>query len=106
MSEDMSGAGAPKKAQGQRMGVKVQADDTVARGVYSNTAVVNMNENELTLDFLYIPPQAAVAYLRSRVQVSPRQARLLQQALAAALERYEQSFGPVPVPAKPDGLLH
>jgi len=88
------------------VGLKIRADEGVARGVYSNTALVNMNDNEVTLDFLYAPPQSREAFLRSRVVVSPRQAKQLQRVLAETVARYEQRYGALPEPKPRDPVLH
>lgn len=105
---DSKSSGGPGGAQrgGRRVGLKVRSEEAVARGVYSNTALVNMNDNEVTLDFLYVPPQSREAFLRARVVVSPRQAKQLQRVLADTVARYEERFGALPEPKPRDPVLH
>lgn len=97
--------GGPTGAQ-PRVNLQIQAEDAVARGVYSNSALVNLNENEITLDFLYIPPQSPVGHLRSRVILSPRQAKQLVRVLTDSMARYEQRFGALAEASKKEPLLH
>ncbi|MBM4321471.1 MAG: DUF3467 domain-containing protein [Deltaproteobacteria bacterium] len=104
------GAGGPTRADGgaqqARVNLQIQAEEAAARGIYSNSALVNLNENEITLDFLYIPPQSPVAHLRSRVILSPRQAKQLVRVLGESMARYERRFGTLGEPRKKDPFLH
>lgn len=89
--------GTPRVVQGgPRLNIKIQADDETARGVYSNSALVNINENEVTLDFVYIPPQSTKGHLRSRVVLTPRQAKQMVRVLGESVQRYERRFGTIP----------
>ena len=84
-------------------------DDSVASGVYSNGLMVHTSETEFTLDFLYMEPGRPTARVRSRVVVSPRQAKRLLRLLGDNVRRYERRFGPVPEPQpmpKGDPTVH
>ena len=90
--------------------LEIQLDDETAQGVYCNLAVVNHNDTEFTLDFIFVQPQAPRAKVRSRVVTSPRHVKRLLLALQENLARYEQTFGPVEPAAQrigePDGHYH
>jgi hypothetical protein len=75
--------------------LEIQLDEEIAQGVYCNLAVVNHNDAEFTLDFIFVQPQAPRAKVRSRVITSPRHVKRLLLALQENLTRYERSFGPV-----------
>ena len=75
--------------------LEIQVDEDVGQGVYANLAVVNHNDAEFVLDFIFVQPQAAKAKVRSRIVTSPRHAKRLMQALEENLSRYEARFGPV-----------
>jgi len=75
--------------------VEIKLDDETAQGVYANLAVVNHNESEFVIDFIFVQPQAPQAKVRSRVVTSPRHVKRLVQVLAENLKVYEQNFGPV-----------
>jgi len=90
--------------------LQIQIDDPVAQGAYVNMAMVNHNETEFVLDFMYLQPQQPVAKVRSRIITSPRHAKRFLLALQEQLARYEQRFGPIdvrppvpPMPGTPSG---
>ena len=75
---------------------KVQSDDIqidlsedVANGVYSNFVVTNMNSEEFVFDFTYLQPYANKGSVRSRVIMSPRNAKKLHQILTDNLAQYD-----------------
>lgn len=83
--------------------LEIQLDEDIAQGVYVNLSVVNHNENEFTLDFIYVQPQAPRAKVRSRIIASPRHAKQLLLALQDNVNRYEQTFGEiVPAMSRPE----
>ena len=67
----------------------------MAQGVYSNGLMVNVSETEVTLDFLYVQPAQPRAKVRSRVIVSPVQAKRMIRLLGENLKRFEERFGAV-----------
>lgn len=75
--------------------LEIQVDEQTGQGIYANLAVVNHNDAEFVLDFIFVQPQATKAKVRSRVITSPRHAKRLMQALEENLTRYEERFGPV-----------
>ena len=83
--------------------VEIQLDDETAQGVYANLAVVNHNETEFAIDFIYVQPQGNRAKVRSRVITSPKHIRHLISALERNLRSYEEKFGPERVSAKTEG---
>jgi len=90
--------------------LEIQLDEETAQGSYVNLAVVNHNETEFVVDFIFVQPQAPRAKVRSRIVTSPRHAKRLMLALQENLQRYEQVFGTIP-PAvqrvdEPEGHYH
>lgn len=84
--------------------LEIQLDNDVAQGTYVNLAVVNHTDAEVTLDFIYVQPQELKGKVRSRIIVSPRHAKRLLHALKENVERYEQSFGEIPLEFKRESL--
>ncbi len=91
MSEPKSGAG---KASLQ---VKIELDPTTAQGTYVNMAMVNHNETEFTLDFIYVQPQEAKGKVRARIISSPKHTKRLLLALQDSIAGYERKFGPIEI---------
>lgn len=73
--------------------LEIQLDEEIAHGAYVNLAVVNHNESEFVVDFIFVQPQAPRAKVRSRVILSPQHAKRLVAALQENVGRYEKSFG-------------
>ena len=69
--------------------LEIQLDEETAQGVYANMAVVNHNESEFVIDFVFVQPQAPRAKVRSRVVTSPGHVRRLIRTLEENLARYE-----------------
>lgn len=81
--------------------LEIQIDDDTAQGAYVNLAVVNHNETEFVLDFIYVQPQAPRAKVRARVVLAPQHAKRLFSALGENIGRYEKSFGEIAPAAHP-----
>lgn len=80
--------------------ISIQADASVAPGVYSNLMMITHRREEFVLDFLFVQPQRgpkgeAVASLRSRVISTPEHTKRILRALAENVRRYEAAFGPI-----------
>lgn len=82
--------------------LEIQLDEETAQGVYVNLAVVNHNESEFVLDFIFVQPQAPRAKVRSRVILAPQHAKRLVAALQDNVARYEQQLGEVRQESLPD----
>jgi hypothetical protein len=68
-------------------------DDTVAKGTYSNVAVIFHNQNEFIMDFAFVhPPKAKVV---SRVITSPAHAKSFLKAMDENIKQYEKKFGSI-----------
>jgi hypothetical protein len=76
--------------------IQIQIDDQVAQGIYANMAMVNHNETEFVLDFIYVQPQAK-AQVRSRIITSPKHLKRFLLALQDNVARYEAQFGKLDV---------
>jgi hypothetical protein len=92
------------------MQIPLQIDDAVALGMYVNMAMVNHNETEFVLDFIYLQPQAPKAVVRARLINSPKHMKRFLHALQENVARYEAQFGKIdvsgPVPHPVGGMQH
>ncbi len=80
--------------------IAVQADPSVAPGVYSNLTMISHRREEFVLDFLFVQPQRgpngeAIASLRARVVSTPEHTKRVLRALEDNIRRYEAAFGPI-----------
>ncbi|OGC05913.1 hypothetical protein A2526_02085 [candidate division WOR-1 bacterium RIFOXYD2_FULL_36_8] len=82
--------------------VKVEIDDEIAKGIYSNLAILSHNENEFILDFVFVhPPKGKV---NSRIITSPTHAKKFLKALQQNIEMYEKKFGQIKEAPEPKNL--
>ena len=73
--------------------IKIEVDDEVAKGIYSNVAVIFHNQNEFIVDFAFVhPPKAKVV---SRIITSPSHAKSLLKALENNVTQYEKKYGKI-----------
>jgi muramoyltetrapeptide carboxypeptidase len=83
--------------------LQIQIDDDVAQGTYTNLVLINHTENEFLLDFAFLQPGTPRAKVRARMISSPRHTKRILLALQKNVERFEERFGPIEVPAEDDG---
>lgn len=81
--------------------VKIELDPETAQGMYVNMAMVNHNEAEFTLDFIYVQPQEPKGKVRARIISSPKHTKRLMIALQEAVAGYERKFGNIDISGAP-----
>ena len=77
----------------QNLKLEIQLDEDLAQGTYVNLAMVNHNEAEFVVDFIFVQPQAARAKVRSRVILSPQHAKRFVAVLQENINSYEKDVG-------------
>jgi hypothetical protein len=65
-------------------------------GRYANSFQVGHNAFEFFLDFGQVSPESAEVRFHSRIIAGPVFAKVLAKLLQESLDRYEQTFGPIP----------
>ena len=75
--------------------IQLQIDESIAQGMYVNMAMLNHNETEFVIDFIYVQPQAPKAVVRARVINSPKHIKRLLAALQDNVAKYEAQFGKI-----------
>jgi hypothetical protein len=84
--------GPPKPGQPQ---IQIQIPPEVQNGAYANLTFVSHTETEFVFDFVYVLPHEPRGVVRSRVIVSPKQAKRLMAALQDNVTRYEDRHGAI-----------
>jgi len=87
-------------------GLNVKITDEELKGRYSNLLRITHTREEFILDFInLVPPQGIVT---ARIATSPGHLKRIIRALAANLDRYEQTFGTIQEAAEPvdDNSVH
>ena len=75
--------------------LKFQIDGDVARGRYTNMAVIAHTRNEFVLDFAFAAPRQGPAVV-ARLVTSPGHAKALLRSLEDNIRRYEARHGAIP----------
>jgi hypothetical protein len=89
--------------------LKIQVDEKTAEGTYVNFLSVFHNQAEFVMDFGRIVPGKPEVKILSRLMTNPIALKQVVRTLTENLERYEKTFGPIPVEppgaAPPRGLI-
>lgn len=99
----------PNPQGGGQPPLQVKVPDEVQKGVYSNAVSVNVNSNEVVLDFGYLLPNtpAPVIEVVSRINMNQRTAESFLSVLGGALDDFKKKqaqqstpapMGPAPMP--------
>jgi hypothetical protein len=75
--------------------LEIHLDEDLAQGAYVNLAMVNHNETEFVVDFIFVQPQVAKGKVRSRVILSPQHAKRFVAALQENIDNYEKNVGAI-----------
>lgn len=75
--------------------LQVEIEESVARGVYTNLALITHSETEFLLDFLFLQPQTPKTKVLTRLITSPVHAKRLLWALKDNIEKYEARHGAI-----------
>ena len=79
----------------QQQELKIELTPEIASGHYANLAVISHSANEFFLDFISVAPNMPQAKVQSRIIMTPENAKMLLNALADNLGKYEQTFGTI-----------
>ena len=85
----------PNEPQQQQM--TIELGEKEAEGIYSNLAIISHSPAEFVVDFTRILPGVPKARGHARIVMTPQHAKLLLQALADNIGKYENQYGEVNV---------
>ncbi|MEO0898688.1 MAG: DUF3467 domain-containing protein [Bacteroidota bacterium] len=75
--------------------LNIELPNEIARGVYSNLAVISHSDAEFVLDFIQVIPGTNKAEVRSRVIMTPQHAKRLLFAMQENIEKFERAQGEI-----------
>jgi len=73
--------------------VNIELTEDIALGVYSNLAIITHSPTEIVSDFIQMMPGMPKGKVRSRVIMTPQNAKRFLLALKENIQKYEQTFG-------------
>jgi len=75
--------------------VSIEIKPEIARGTYSNLAVITHSPSEFVIDFANMLPGMPKPEVGSRIVMTPEHAKRLLAALTDNINKYESQFGPI-----------
>jgi hypothetical protein len=85
----------PTGNQPKRINIELPKD---LEANYANFALLSHTPSELFLDFAQIIPNTPNAKVRSRIIMTPMNAKLLHRALTENLQKFEAKYGTIKIP--------
>ncbi len=73
----------------------IEINDQIAQGTYSNLTIISHSTSEFVLDFVRLMPGQPKGQVKSRIIVTPENAKRLLHALQDNILRYEQMVGKI-----------
>jgi len=76
-------------------GLNIELNEEIAQGTYANLAVISHSTSEFIIDFVRMMPGIPKAPVKSRIILSPDNAKRLLKALSENIKKYESTFGEI-----------
>ena len=73
--------------------ISIELTEEIASGLYSNLAIITHSHAEFICDFVQMLPGMPKAQVKSRVIMTPHNAKRLLKALSENIQKYEQHIG-------------
>jgi len=77
--------------------IKIEIDENIGKGEYSNFAIVTHSPAEFIIDFISILPGVTKSKVKSRIVMPPMHAKTFMQALQDNIDKYEKKFGEIKI---------
>ncbi|GAA0874685.1 DUF3467 domain-containing protein [Wandonia haliotis] len=75
--------------------INIELPEEVAEGTYSNLAIITHSQSEFIVDFIQVMPGMPKGKVKSRVVMTPQNAKRLMLALNDNIKKFEQAHGEV-----------
>jgi hypothetical protein len=85
----------PSEKQPTRINVELPAD---LEAIYANLTLISHSTSEIIIDFARAMPNKPKAKIRSRIVMTPMNAKLLHRALGENLGKFEAKYGEITIP--------
>ena len=89
------------KEKPQQNQLTIELKPEIARGIYSNLAIISHSHSEFIIDFASNLPGFPKAEIGSRIIMTPEHAKRLLGALSENIRKYESQFGEIRLPMNP-----
>jgi hypothetical protein len=75
--------------------IDIHLSEEIAQGVYSNLAIITHSHAEFVVDFVSLMPGIPKGTVRSRIILTPQNAKRLLHALNENIQKFEQKNGTI-----------
>ncbi len=75
--------------------INIELPEDVAEGQYSNLAIITHSQSEFIVDFIQIMPGMPKGKVKSRVIMTPQNAKRLMLALNDNIKKFESTHGDI-----------
>ena len=79
----------------QKPGLNLDLKPEIAKGSYSNLAIITHSHSEFIIDFATMLPGLPKPEIGNRIIMTPEHCKRLLNALQENIGRYENQFGPI-----------
>ena len=88
MSDSKSNQGTPNQ-------INIELPEEVAEGQYSNLSIITHSPSEFIIDFIQLMPGIPKGKVKSRIVMTPDNAKKLMKAMAENVSKYESTHGTI-----------
>lgn len=75
--------------------ISLELKPEIAKGSYSNLAIISHSQSEFIIDFATVLPGLAKPEISNRIVMTPEHAKRLLNALADNINKFENQFGKI-----------
>ncbi|MEX1000973.1 MAG: DUF3467 domain-containing protein [Crocinitomicaceae bacterium] len=83
------------KKQGKANQINIELPEETAEGTYSNLSIVTHSPSEFILDFIQLMPGVPKGKVKSRIVMTPDNAKKLMRAITENVQKYEATHGKI-----------
>ena len=73
----------------------IELSEEIAKGIYSNLAIITHSQSEFVIDFIKIMPGIPKARVKSRILLTLQHVKRLAKALVDNIQKFEQMHGKI-----------
>ena len=77
----------------KRQEINIELPEEISEGVYTNLAIISHSNSEFIFDFVRMVPNVPKAKVKSRIVMTPQNAKRLMMALRENVKRFEAANG-------------
>ena len=86
--------------------LQLELKPEVAKGSYSNLAIISHSHSEFVIDFATMLPGLQKPEISNRILMTPEHAKRLLNALNDNIGKYENQFGRIELPGSPKATFN